>query len=110
MKADEVVSRGRGVIASQAAQRAARATARPERRCYLCGADISARRKDAWHCGTGVHGPRVWHLRRRRVGQSARLLRRPRCMICDAPLNPKLKGWTCSRACATKRSNWYLRG
>ena len=79
------------------------------RTCYFCGVDISDRRKDAWACAEHA-GPRAWHLRRRREGQLARRLSRPRCMICSKPLDPKLKGSTCSRECAVKRWNWFRRG
>jgi len=79
-----------------------------DRRCYFDGVDINGRRADAWHCGEDVH-PRAWHDRRRLERQKARLLRRPRCMICDAPLDPRLRGDTCSRACAVKRWNWFRR-
>lgn len=108
MKTDEAASRQRGNAAGHAAQRAKQAPV-AERRCLMCQADISHRRRDAWHCGAAVHGTDMWNMRMYRRKIAATALRRPRCMICDKPLNPKLKGWTCSRPCAVKRHNWYVR-
>lgn len=80
------------------------------RACAICGADISHRRCDAWHCGEAVHGKRAWHQRERHELRMARVLKRPRCMICSAPLDPKRKGVTCGRRCAYTRWNWFRRG
>lgn len=106
---EDAESRVRGIEAGQRAQAAARAAKGRERRCYFDGDDISHRRADAWHCGPERH-PLAWHQRAAMLAAKDRVVKRPRCMICPNPLDPKRKGVTCSRACAVKRWNWFRRG
>lgn len=70
---------------------------------------LEGRRSTARWCSVRC---RTYDVRRQR--RLAAQIKRPRCMICDAPLPYGKSGFnlsatTCSQECHVKRNNWFVR-
>lgn len=80
--------------------------------CLGCATEFTAKHAQARWCGKACYDHhRRWPARRERI--LAAVARRPRCVICDAPIRYGDKGvsyrsTTCgNRACAVRRNHWY---
>ena len=78
------------------------------RRCLLCGASLDGRVPQVRYCASCPGPARRKHQRTMRLQAVAYM--RPRCMICDNPIQYKRPNkMTCSLKCSTKRYVWFVR-